>query len=137
MLGIKEIKEILPHRYPFLLVDKIIELSDDGATGIKQVTANEWYFEGHFPEESVMPGVLQIEALAQVGAVALLKKEKGKIAYLAGVDKARFKTAVYPGDTLEITVRLTSRKGPIGKGEGEIRVNGKKAMSAELLFAIK
>lgn len=137
MLGIKEIKEILPHRYPFLLIDKIVKISDDEVVGIKQVTANEWYFEGHFPEEPVMPGVLQVEALAQVGAVALLKKEKGKIAYLAGIDKARFKTAIYPGDSLEITVCLTDRKGPIGKGKGEIKVNGQKAMSAELIFAVK
>ena len=137
MLGIKEIKEILPHRYPFLLIDKIIEVREDGAIGIKQVSANEWYFEGHFPEEPVMPGVLQIEALAQVGAIALLKNEKNKIAYLAGVDKARFKEVVYPGDTLEISVTLTNRKGAIGKGEGEIRANGKRVMTAELLFAIK
>ena len=136
MLGIKEIKEILPHRYPFLLIDKIIEVREDGAIGIKQVSANEWYFEGHFPEEPVMPGVLQIEALAQVGAIALLKNEKNKIAYLAGVDKARFKEVVYPGDTLEISVTLTNRKGAIGKGEGEIRANGKRVMTAELLFAI-
>jgi hypothetical protein len=137
MLNIKEIKEILPHRYPFLLIDKILSISENHVVGLKNVSANEWYFEGHFPQEPVMPGVLQIEALAQVGAIAILNGNRGKIAYLAGVDKARFKGSIYPGDILEISVTLTQRKGAIGKGVGEIKVEGKKVMSAELIFAIK
>ena len=103
MLDIQQIKEIIPHRYPFLLIDKIVEMEDNKrVVGIKNVTMNEPYFAGHFPEYPVMPGVLIIEALAQVGAVAVLGMEenKGKIAFLAGVDKARFKRQVRPGDQL-------------------------------------
>lgn len=107
MLDIKEIQKIIPHRYPFLLVDKVIELEEGKkAVGIKNVTINEPFFQGHFPEYPVMPGVLIVEALAQVGAVAMLVKEenKGKLAFFTGIDNFRFRDQVVPGDTLTLTV---------------------------------
>src|SRR5690554_1498442 len=103
MLGIEEIMEIIPHRYPFLLIDRIVELEPGKrAVGIKNVTMNEYYFQGHFPQEPVMPGVLIIESLAQVGAVAILSLEeyKGKIAFFGGIKNARFKKKLVPGDKL-------------------------------------
>ncbi|HLU20940.1 MAG TPA: 3-hydroxyacyl-ACP dehydratase FabZ, partial [Bacillaceae bacterium] len=103
MLDIQQIKEIIPHRYPFLLVDRIVEIEDEKrAVGIKNVSANEEFFNGHFPDYPVMPGVLIVEALAQVGAVAMLKKEenRGKLAFFAGIDNCRFKRQVKPGDQL-------------------------------------
>ena len=101
-MDINQIKEILPHRYPFLLIDRVISIDGNKIVAIKNVTANENYFQGHFPIEPVMPGVLIIEALAQTGAVAILSKDefKGKIAYFAGIDKAKFRRKVVPGDTL-------------------------------------
>lgn len=139
MLGIKEIKEILPHRYPFLLVDRITELEEGlRVSGYKNVTANEQFFQGHFPEESVMPGVLILEAIAQVGAVAILKKEefKGKIPLFAGADKVRFRQKVVPGDKLELTCEIIKLRGPVGIGKGIATVDGKKVCEAEIMFAI-
>ncbi|WP_024614539.1 3-hydroxyacyl-ACP dehydratase FabZ [Clostridium sp. Ade.TY] len=139
MLGIKEIKEILPHRYPFLLVDRITELEEGvKVSGYKNITANEQFFQGHFPEEPVMPGVLILEAIAQVGAVAILKKEefKGKIPLFAGADKVRFRQKVVPGDKLELTCEIIKLRGPVGIGKGVAKVDGKKVCEAEIMFAI-
>src|SRR6476659_3967682 len=121
MLDIQQIKEIIPHRYPFLLVDKILEVEEGKkAVGIKNVTANEEFFNGHFPDYPVMQGVLIVEALAQVGAVAMLINEenRGKLAFFAGIDKCRFKRQVKPGDQLRLEVEIIRVKGPIGKGRG-------------------
>ena len=138
-LNIDQIEAILPHRYPFLLVDKITEcVPGEGAKGLKCVTANEPFFQGHFPGFKVMPGVLIIEALAQVGAAAILTEEenKGKLALFGGIKNARFKRQVRPGDLLELSCRLTARKGPVGFGTAEARVDGKLACRAELTFAL-
>ena len=134
-----EIQKILPHRFPFLLVDKIIEIDwGKRAVGIKNVTANEPFFVGHFPGYPVMPGVLMIEAIAQVGAVALLglPENQGKLAFFAGVDEVRFKRQVVPGDTLRIEVELTRVRGPIGQGNGEITVDGQTACKGSFMFAL-
>ena len=139
MLGIKEIQEILPHRHPFLLIDCIEEVEPGvGAVGYKSVTYNEPFFAGHFPQEPVMPGVLIIEALAQTGAVAILSKEenKGKIAYFGGINSAKFKKKVGPGDKLRLECRIIKQKGPVGVGQAVATVDGKVAVSAELTFMV-
>ena len=139
MLGIKEIEEIIPHRHPFLLVDCIEELEPGvRAVGYKCVTFNEPYFQGHFPQEPVMPGVLRIEALAQVGAVAILSEEanKGKLVSFGGIDKAKFKYKVVPGDRMRLECEIIKRKGPVGIGRAVATVDGKIAASAELTFMI-
>ena len=137
--GIKEIMSILPHRFPFLFVDRV-DVDDEGLSGkgFKNVTINEPYFEGHFPNNPVMPGVILIETMAQVGAVIILSKEeyRGKTAYFAGVNDFRFKEKVLPGDILEIEVSITRVRGSIGVGEGVAYVRGKKAASGEFMFAI-
>lgn len=138
-LNIDQIEAILPHRYPFLLVDRITEcVPGESAKGVKCVTANEPFFQGHFPGFKVMPGVLIIEALAQVGAVAILTEpgSEGKLALFGGIKNARFKRQVRPGDVLELECRLTARKGPVGFGTAEARVEGKLACKAELTFAL-
>src|SRR5699024_3104889 len=140
MLDVQKIKEIIPHRYPFLLVDKVTEMEEGKrVVGLKNVSANEPFFEGHFPEYPVMPGVLILEALDQVVAIAVLDMEenKGKIGFLAGVDKCRFKKEVKPGDQLQLEVEILRMKGPIGKGKGIAKVDGKVACEAEITFAIK
>lgn len=138
-LNVTEIQQILPHRYPFLLVDRITE-GEPGeyAAGIKCVTANEAHFCGHFPGHPVMPGVLILEALAQVGAVAILclPENKGKIALFGGIKNARFKQQVVPGDVLQLRCTLTAQRGPVGFGKAEARVNGKIAAQAELSFVV-
>lgn len=139
MLGIKEIQEIIPHRYPFLLIDKVEELEEGKrVVAYKNVTINEYFFQGHFPQEPVMPGVLIIEALAQAGAVAILKMEKyqGKIAFFAGIDKAKFRKKVVPGDVLKLEVQIIKIKGPAGLGKAVASVDGKVAVQAELMFFI-
>lgn len=139
-LNSNEIQQILPHRYPFLLVDKIVDMEPGkSAKGIKCVTANEMHFMGHFPQLHVMPGVLIIEALAQTGAVALLSEEenKGKIAFFGGIKNARFRKQVVPGDVLELSCEIISRRGPVGVGKATATVDGKVAVTAELTFAIQ
>ncbi|MCI5953375.1 MAG: 3-hydroxyacyl-ACP dehydratase FabZ [Lachnospiraceae bacterium] len=135
----KEIMEIIPHRYPFLLIDTIEELQPGvRALGKKCVSMNEPYFQGHFPGNPVMPGVLIIEALAQVGAVAILSQPewKGRTAYFAGIDKAKFRQKVLPGDVLMLEMEIIKVKGPVGVGKATATVNGKVAATAELTFAI-
>ena len=139
LLNTQQIMEILPHRNPFLLIDTIEELvPGEKAVAKKNVTMNEPYFMGHFPGNPVMPGVLIIEALAQTGAVAILWQDewKGKTAYFAGINNAKFKQKVVPGDTLELTTEIIKVKGPIGVGRAVAKVNGKTACMAELTFAI-
>jgi len=139
-VNIQEIKEIIPHRYPFLLIDKMLEVEEGvRAVAIKNVTINEPFFQGHFPDYPVMPGVLIVEALAQVGAVVMLKKEenRGKIAFFAGIDKVRFRGQVVPGDQLRLEVEITKMKGPIGKGNAKAYVDGKVVVEGELMFAIQ
>lgn len=137
-MDINEIKEILPHRYPFLLIDKVISMEGNKIVAIKNVTVNENYFQGHFPAEAVMPGVLIIEALAQTGAVAILSKNefKGKIAYFAGIDKAKFRRKVIPGDILRLEVEITKLRGRAGLGYGIAYVDDKKVCEGELTFIV-
>lgn len=135
----QEIMEILPHRHPFLLIDTIEELEPGKrAVGKKCVTFSEPYFAGHFPGNPVMPGVLIIEALAQTGAVAILSlpENRGKTAYFAGIDKAKFKQMVRPGEVLTLETQIIRTKGPIGVGEAVATVDGKLVAKAELTFAI-
>lgn len=133
------IRSILPHRYPFLLIDKVTDY-EPGAYAIaqKHVSANEWQFQGHFPQQAVMPGVLVIEALAQCGAIALLSLDdyKGRIALLAGVNKARFKRQIVPGDSITLTVRLEKMRAGIGVASAEATVDGETAVTCELMFAV-
>jgi beta-hydroxyacyl-(acyl-carrier-protein) dehydratase fabZ len=131
--------DIIPHRHPFLLVDRIEELEPGiRAVGVKAVTYDEPYFSGHFPDEPVMPGVLQIEACAQVGAVAILSldENKGKTAYFGGISSARFKRKVVPGDVLTMECEIIKRKGPVGVGKATAKVGDEIALTAELTFVI-
>jgi 3-hydroxyacyl-[acyl-carrier-protein] dehydratase len=139
MLDINQIKEIIPHRYPFLLVDKILEIEEGKrAVGLKNVTANEQYFVGHFPDYPVMPGVLIVEALAQVGAVAMLNQEenKGRLAFFTGIDNCRFKKQVKPGDQLRLEVEIVRSRGSIGKGKGIATIDGELVCETEIMFAL-
>ena len=139
VLNSNQIQEIIPHRYPFLLVDRIDELEPGKrALGVKCVSANEMQFMGHFPQQHVMPGVLIIEALAQVGAVAILSLEdhKGKIAYFASIKSAKFRQKVIPGDILTLETELTKIKGSVGVGKAIAKLGDKVAVEAELMFAI-
>ena len=138
-LDSNEIMQVLPHRFPFLLVDRITECEPGvRAVGRKCVTVNEQFFCGHFPEKHVMPGVLLLEALAQVGAVALLTEaeNKGKLVLFGGVKHARFKRPVTPGDVLQLECTLTARRGAVGMGKAVARVDGAVACAAELTFAL-
>ena len=138
-LDINQIKEILPHRYPFLLVDRITHLEPGvRAVGRKCVSGNEAFFQGHFPQKPVMPGVLIIEAMAQVGAVILLCEEeyKGRIALFGGIKNARFRRQVTPGDVLELECTILKQKGPVAVAEAKATVGGQLAVSAELTFAL-
>lgn len=140
MLDVEEIQKIIPHRYPFLLIDRIIEIEPGKKSkGIKNVTANESFFAGHFPGYPVMPGVLIVEALAQVGAVSILSLEenKGKIVLFAGIDGFRFRKQVVPGDQLMLEVEITKTKGPVGKGKAVASVNDEVVAEGELTFAVK
>jgi 3-hydroxyacyl-[acyl-carrier-protein] dehydratase len=139
MLTTQEIMTILPHRYPFLLIDRVLEMEPGvRAVGEKMVTINEPFFQGHFPEQPIMPGVLIIEALAQTGAVAVLSlpEYQGKLAFFAGVDKVRFRRPVLPGDTLRLEVTLEKIRRNIGRGSGRAMVDGEVACEGGLLFAM-
>ncbi len=139
-LNSNQIQEIIPHRYPFQLVDRILDYEPGKfAKGIKCVSVNEMQFMGHFPAQHVMPGVLIVEALAQVGAVAILTEEenKGKIAFFGGIKNARFKKQVIPGDVLEMECEIITQKGPIGTGKATAKVDGKVAVVAELTFVVQ
>lgn len=138
-LNSNEIQKIIPHRYPFLLIDRIIDLiPGESAVAIKNVSVNEHIFTGHFPEEHVMPGVLIVEALAQTGAVTILSTDefKGKIAYFAGIDNCKFKRKVIPGDTLRLEARVVKRLGSLGVAETVATVDGEICCQATLKFAV-
>lgn len=140
ILDINQIQEILPHRYPFLLVDRIIELEPKiRIVGIKQVTMNEPYFQGHFPGAPVMPGVLQIEALAQVGAILALREFEDrdkKIPFFSGIENARFRRPVVPGDTLVLEVTALRIGSKVQKMRGEAKVDGQVCAEAEIMSVI-
>ena len=138
-LDIEAIKEILPHRYPFLLVDRILEMEPGKrAVGVKNVTANEPFFQGHFPQRAIMPGVLIIEAMAQVGGVMILSVEehRGKLAYLGTVDGVKFRRPVVPGDTLTMETELLRIRGNMGRVRCTARVGDQNAAEAEIMFAL-
>lgn len=138
-LDARAIEQIIPHRYPMLLIDRVIELEPGKrAVAVKNVTRNEWFFEGHFPRQPIMPGVLIIEALAQTGAVAALSAEQfqGKLGLFAGIDGVRFRRQVAPGDQLRLDVTLEHIRGPVGKASATATVDGEIAASGELTFAM-
>ena len=139
MLDIEQIKQIIPQREPFLMIDEVESYKPkESATAYKYVNKNEWYFQGHFPGNPIMPGVLITESLAQTGAIAILsaKENKGKNALFGGIDKMKFKRQVVPGDTLKLEVKIIKQKGPIGIGEAIATVDGEIAARGELTFAI-
>ncbi|MDO4925386.1 MAG: 3-hydroxyacyl-ACP dehydratase FabZ [Turicibacter sp.] len=139
MLNIKEIKAILPHTYPFLMIDRVEEVVEGkSAKGYKNITINENFFNGHFPDYPVMPGVLILEALAQMGAICILSMEdfKGKIGFLVGADKVRWKKQVVPGDKLDLEIEIIRLKGSIGIGKGKATVDDKLVCEGEIMFAI-
>ena len=139
MMDINEIREILPHRYPFLLVDRVTEVVEGKSIkGYKNVTINDQFFQGHLPEKPIMPGVLILEALAQLGAVSILSMDefKGKIPMFAGADKVKWRKPVVPGDRLDLSCEIIKLRGPIGIGKAVATVDGKKVCEAEIMFAI-
>ncbi len=139
-MDIEEIQAIIPHRYPFLLVDRITECEPGlSAVGVKNVTANEWFFPGHFPGYAVMPGVLIIEALAQVGVVATMSApgHENMLVLFAGIDRVRFKKEVRPGDQLILKTELTRTRKTFGKAVAEATVDGELVASAELMFMLR
>jgi 3-hydroxyacyl-[acyl-carrier-protein] dehydratase len=138
-IDIEEIERIIPHRYPFLLVDRVIEIEEGRrGVGIKNVTANEWFFEGHFPGRKIMPGVLIVEALAQVAAVTLLRGANtgGKLPLFGGIEQLRFRRPVVPGDQLRLEFELEKMRGPVGKGRVRATVDGQVAAEGSITFAL-
>jgi len=137
-INVTEIMEALPHRYPFLLVDRVIDIADDEITAFKNVTINEEFFQGHFPQYPVMPGVLIMEALAQAAGVLELSKpeNKGKLVFYAGMDNVKYKKQVTPGDQLVLHAKFIKRRGPIAVVEAEATVDGKLAAKGTLTFAL-
>jgi 3-hydroxyacyl-[acyl-carrier-protein] dehydratase len=137
-LDIEQIQQILPHRYPFLFVDRILEMEDGWIVGQKCVTGNEWFFQGHFPGKPVLPGVLMIEIMAQTGAVLALSETemRGKTAFLAGVEGVRYRKVVVPGDVLRIEMKEIMRRRNIGKTRGKVLVDGQVVCEATITFAI-
>jgi 3-hydroxyacyl-[acyl-carrier-protein] dehydratase len=139
IVEIKRIMQAIPHRYPFLLVDRVLELeAGKRGVGIKNVTINEPFFQGHFPEFPIMPGVLIVEAMAQLGAVIVLSmpENKGKLAFFAGIDGMRFRRQVVPGDQLRLEVEITRIRGSIGKGTGRALVEGQVAAEGTIIFGL-
>ncbi|MGL4485357.1 MAG: 3-hydroxyacyl-ACP dehydratase FabZ [Anaerovoracaceae bacterium] len=139
LMNKEQIKEIIPHREPFLLIDEVLEMEEGKRVVAKKyVSADEYYFEGHFPQEKVMPGVLIVEALAQAGAVAILSAEelRGKIAYFGGIEKAKFRQKVVPGDELRLELEITQLRSRAGKGVGKAYVGEKLACQCEIMFII-
>ena len=138
MIDINAIKEALPHRYPMLLVDRVLEVSEDEIVALKNVTINERFFQGHFPGEPVMPGVLIVECLAQAGSISLLMLDelKGKHGYLGGVDKVRFRQKVVPGDVLRLEVEINKLRRNIGTATGTAWVEDKRVCTCEMTFII-
>jgi len=140
MLDIKQIQELLPHRFPFLLVDRVLEIKEkESITAIKNVTMNEWFFQGHYPGQPVMPGVLIVEAMAQTGGVLLmsmLKGQAGKAIYFMTINNVKFRKPVVPGDQLKFTVNITKLKGTIGQIHGDAFVDGEKVAEADMMAMI-
>lgn len=138
LLNSNQIQEIIPHRYPFLLVDGVKEMDETSIVAIKNISVNEMQFMGHFPQQHVYPGVLIMESLAQAGAIVLLSKEefKGKIAYFAGMDKVKFRKPVVPGDQMTLHVTLDKIKGPVGIANANAKVEGKTVASGILKFSV-
>jgi 3-hydroxyacyl-[acyl-carrier-protein] dehydratase len=140
LLNRKQIMEIIPHRDPFLLIDEVLEMEvGQRVKARKYIKAEDFWFKGHFPEKPVVPGVLMVEMLAQAGAVCILSKDeyKGKIAFFGSIDKAKFRRMVVPGDVLDLEVEIIKVKGPVGVGKAVASVDGKKAVSCEISFAIQ
>ena len=139
VLDVTDVMKLLPHRYPFLMVDRVVSMEGETrCTGVKSVTMNEWFFQGHFPGHPVMPGVLQVEAMAQVGSILLLRipGNAGKICYFMSADAVKFRKPVVPGDTLFIEVELTQRKKLVVKAKGRCLVNNEVVSEAEMMFGL-
>ena len=138
LMGPEKIKSVLPHRYPFLLVDRVLEMNEKSIVCVKNVSANEPFFQGHFPQKPVMPGVLIVEALAQAGGILMLAKSEftGKIAYLVAINKARFRKMVIPGDQLRLEVEVLKFKSRVGIVKGVAFVEGQEVCDAEIMFSL-
>ena len=139
MLNKEQIMEILPHRPPMLLVDEIVEMDEEHVIGLLHLTGDEFFFQGHFPGNPIMPAVFRLEALAQAGGVALLSMPefKGKTAVYTGIDKAKFRRQVVPGDVLDLEVEIIAQRGPVGVGKAIASVDGKRAVTCEIKFAVE
>jgi len=138
LMNVEEIMKVLPHRYPFLMVDRITRIEGNRIVGVKNVTMNEYYFQGHFPGHPIMPGVLQLEAMAQVAGILMLKKLEniGKIAYFMSAESVKWRNPVHPGDVLVIDIELTKARGKLGKAKGVCSVNGTTVSEAEVAFIL-